>query len=263
MIRLLTAILERRDLLTLLVVRNIKIRYKESALGFLWTMLGPILMILTYAVFLKILRIAVALPVLVTGIFVWQYLAMCLGDAPHAIIGSANLVKKAAFPRVMLPLSIVLANFVNLALSLGVVWIYVRLAGEISGAWYWLPLALVTQVAFCLGISLVLSALNVFFRDVQHLVGVVAMAWFFMTPVIYDASLIEKVTSNPATLFWLTQLFYLNPMTGLLALYRATLIGAPVPGLYLLIPSLLVAWLVCVAGCAVFTRFQGRFADEL
>jgi ABC-2 type transport system permease protein len=263
MIRSITDILGRRELLTMLVVRNIKIRYKDSALGFFWTMLGPILMILTYALFLRILRIPVALPVLVTGIFVWQYLAMCLGDSPNAIIGSTNLVKKAAFPRVMLPLSIVLANFVNLLLSLGVVLVYVRAVGEPSGSWFWLPLALVTQMALCLGISLILASLNVFLRDVQHLIGIVSMAWFFMTPVIYDASLIEKVSSNPDTLFWLNQLFYLNPMTGLLALYRATLIGTPVPGPYLLIPSLAVAWLVCWAGSALFAGLQGRFADEL
>ena len=99
-------IVARRELLAMLVVRNLKIRYKDSALGFFWTMLGPILMILVYAVFLRILRIPVAMPVLVTGIFVWQYLAMCLGDSPNAIIGSTNLVKKAAFPRLMLPLAI-------------------------------------------------------------------------------------------------------------------------------------------------------------
>ncbi len=253
----------RRELLVMLVVRNLKIRYKDSALGFFWTMLGPILMILIYAVFLKILRISVALPVLVTGIFVWQYLAMCLGDSPNAIIGSTNLVKKAAFPRVMLPLATVLANFVNFLLSMIVVVGYVKVAGEAFGSLVWLPVALLSQVALCLGVSLILASLNVFFRDVQHVIGIISMAWFFVTPVIYDAALIDKVSSNPITQFWLNLLFHLNPMTGLLACYRTALIGAPAPEPYLVIPSLAIAWLVCLAGGALFMRLQGRFADEL
>jgi lipopolysaccharide transport system permease protein len=263
MIRIVKDIMARRELLAMLVIRNLKIRYKDSALGFFWTLLGPILMILVYAVFLRILRIAVALPVLVTGIFVWQYLAMCLGDSPNAIIGSTNLVKKAAFPRLMLPLAIVLANFVNFLFSAVVVVVYVRLAGESFGAMGWLPVALLTHVALCLGVSLMLASLNVFFRDVQHVIGIVSMAWFFMTPVIYDASLIEKVSANPVTQFWVNLGFHLNPMTGLLAVYRAALIGAPAPAAYLVIPSLSIAWLICLAGGKVFLKLQGRFADEL
>lgn len=253
----------RRELLVMLVIRNLKIRYKDSSLGFLWTLLGPILMILIYAVFLRILRIEVALPVLVTGIFVWQYLAMCLGDSPNAIIGSTNLVKKAAFPRLMLPLSIVLANFINFLFSMVVVVVYVRIAGEPFGQLVLLPVALITQMALCLGVSLILSSLNVFFRDVQHVIGLLSMAWFFVTPVIYDASLINKVSTNPDTQFWLNFLFHLNPMTGLLALYRSALIGLPAPALYLVIPSLVISGLVCLAGVTVFMKFQGRFADEL
>lgn len=263
MIRIVQDIMARRELLAMLVVRNLKIRYKDSALGFLWTMLGPILMILIYAFFLRILRIPVALPVLVTGIFVWQYLAMCLGDSPNSIIGSTNLVKKAAFPRLLLPLSIVLANFVNFLLSMVVVVVYVRVAGANLGPLALLPVALITQIALCLGVSLILSSLNVFFRDVQHVIGLLTMAWFFVTPVIYDAGLIDKVSAHPDTQFWLNILFHLNPMTGLLALYRSTLIGAPSPALYLLIPSLSIAWLVCLVGITVFMKLQGRFSDEL
>jgi ABC-2 type transport system permease protein len=263
MIGLWKEVAARRELLAMLVVRNIKIRYKDSVLGFFWTLLGPLLLILIYAVFLGILKIPVALPVLVTGIFVWQYLAMCLGDSAQAIIGSSNLVKKAAFPRITLPLAVVLANFVNFLLSLVVVVAYTRVAAVPFGPVIWLPLALVTQVALCLGVSLILAALNVFFRDVQHLIGVATMAWFFLTPVIYDAALVEHVSFGPLSPFWLKFVFYLNPMTGLLALYRTALIGSPLPDLYLLVPSLALGWGVCVAGVAIFMRLQGRFADEL
>ena len=259
MVRLFHDIVSRRELLGLLVIRNLKIRYKESALGFLWTLLGPVFLIVIYAVFLKIMRFSMPLPMLVTGIFVWQYLAMSLGDSTNAIVGNANLIKKAAFPRVLLPFSMVLANFVNFLLSLVIVVIYLKIAGLPFGGLVWLPLAMVTQVALCTGVSLFLSSVNVFFRDVQHLMGVITMAWFFMTPVIYAPEMVVQKFNNPL----MHQLFYLNPMTGLLALYRAALMGEALPPAGLWGPSLLVSWLVCVLGVAVFQGLQKGFADEL
>lgn len=259
MLKLLSDIVNRRELLAMLVVRNIKIRYKESVLGFLWTLLGPVFLIVIYAVFLGIMRFSMSLPLLVTGIFVWQYLAMSLGDSVNAILGNSNLVKKAAFPRVLLPLSMVLANFVNFALSLVIVVVYLKMVGVPFGLLAWLPLAMVTQVALCTGVSLVLSSVNVFFRDVQHLVGVFTMAWFFLTPVIYSPEMVIQKFSNPV----IHQLFYLNPMTGLLALYRTALMGEALPSVALWGPSLLVSWLVCGAGVVVFQGLQKGFADEL
>ncbi len=259
MLKLLSDIVNRRELLAMLVVRNIKIRYKESVLGFLWTLLGPVFLIVIYAVFLGIMRFSMSLPLLVTGIFVWQYLAMSLGDSVNAILGNSNLVKKAAFPRVLLPLSMVLANFVNFALSLVIVVVYLKMVGVPFGLLAWLPLAMVTQVALCTGVSLALSSVNVFFRDVQHLVGVFTMAWFFLTPVIYSPEMVTQKFSNPV----IHQLFYLNPMTGLLALYRAALMGEALPSVALWGPSLLVSWLVCGAGVVVFQGLQKGFADEL
>jgi lipopolysaccharide transport system permease protein len=259
MVRILHDIVSRRELLGMLVIRNIKIRYKESVLGFLWTLLGPVFLIVIYAIFLRIMKFAMPLPLLVTGIFVWQYLAMSLGDSTNAIVGNANLVKKAAFPRVLLPFSMVLANFVNFLLSLVIVVVYLKIEGLPFGGLMWLPLAMVTQVALCTGVCLFLSSVNVFFRDVQHLMGLITMAWFFMTPVIYPPEMVIQKFSNPL----IHQLFYLNPMTGLLALYRAALMGEGLPSATLWGPSLLVSWLVCVIGITVFQRLQRRFADEL
>jgi len=259
MFRILHDIVSRRELLAMLVVRNIKIRYKESVLGFLWTLLGPVFLIVIYAVFLKIMKFAMPLPMLVTGIFVWQYLVMSLGDSTNAIVGNANLIKKASFPRVLLPFSMVLGNFVNFLLSLVIVVAYLKIVGLPFGSLAWLPLAMLTQVALCTGVSLFLSSVNVFFRDVQHLMGVFTMAWFFMTPVIYGPEMVTQKFSDPL----IHQLFYLNPMTGLLALYRTALMGEALPSVALWGPSLLVSWLVCVVGILVFQRLQKRFADEL
>lgn len=261
MVEFVKDIVARRDLLSMLVVRNIKIRYKESALGFLWTLLGPVFLIAIYAVFMKlIMKFPMPMSVLVSGIFVWQYLAMCLGDSSFAIIGNANLVKKACFPRVLLPFSIVLANFVNFLLSLLVMVGYLLIDGPHFGGVAWLPLALAAQLVLCTGVSLGLCALNVFFRDVQHLTGFFTMAWFFITPVVYDVSMITPVTSQHP---WLGTLYFANPMAGILALYRAALLGTPLPELPLVALSVGVAAVVGVAGVVVFERLQSRFADEL
>lgn len=263
MIGLVKDIFARRDLLHMLVVRNVKIRYQESALGFLWTLLGPVFLIAIYGFFMNIImKFNMPMPVLVSGIFVWQYLAMCLGDSSFAIIGNANLVKKACFPRVLLPLSIVLANFVNFLLSLLVMLIYLLFVGPHLQGLAWLPLALVVHLALCTGVSLALSALNVFFRDVQHVTGIFTMAWFFMTPVVYDISIPSIATvidKHPL----LGQLYFLNPMAGIVALYRSALLGSPLPSFSLIALSIGMTVVIFVAGIAIFQKLQPGFSDEL
>lgn len=261
MIGLVKDIVARRDLLAMLVARNVKIRYKESVLGFLWTLLGPVFLIAIYAVFMKIImKFPMPMTVLVSGIFVWQYLAMCLGDSSFAIIGNANLVKKACFPRILLPFSIVLANFVNFVLSLLVMLVYLLFVGPQFREIAWLPLAMLAHLALCTGVSLALSALNVFFRDVQHLTGIFTMAWFFLTPVVYDVSMISSITSKYPIL---GQLYFLNPMAGILSLYRTALLGSPLPSLNSLAISVGVTVVVFVAGILIFQKLQPGFADEL
>lgn len=248
-----------RELLWILIGRTLKIRYKRSALGFLWTLLNPLFLITVYAVFLRILRFydgsdPLFLPRLVTGILVWQFLAMCLGDSLHAILGNVNLVTKTAFPRLILPLSMVLANLINFLLSLIVLAIYALVVRLDIGAWWGLPAIVLTQTALCLGLSLFLSALNVLFRDTEHLLGVVLLAWFFLTPVIYSAELIPVAFQRLA---------YLNPMTGLVTAYRCVFMSAPPPSAALLGMSAAVAWASLGLGGWFFQRMQTRLVDEL
>lgn len=259
MLTLIQSVAARRELLGILVVRTLKIRYKDSALGFFWTLLGPIFLILIYGLFLRLMRFPLSLPVLVSGIFVWQFLAMCMGDAAHAVIGNANLVKRASFPRVLLPLAMTLANGINFLLSLVVVAGVLVVRHVVPGPLWLLPVALAAQFALCLGLSSLLSALNVFFRDVQHVTGVVTMAWFFLTPVLYDVAELGRLADAGR----LMPLYYLNPMAGIMALYRSALLGQPLPCGAWLAESLIVAGAVAWFGLTVFQRLQARFADEL
>lgn len=261
MFALLKDVVQRRELVGILVVRNLKIRYKNSALGFFWSLLVPVFLILIYALFLRLMKFSMDLPMLVTGIMVWQFFAMSLGDSLHAIVGNANLVTKASFPRVVLPVSTVLANFVNFLLSGVVLVVYLVVVGADFSHVYWLPVAVALQLALVTGIALLFSVVNVFFRDTEHLVSMLLLAWFFMTPVIYPDSLVlGPEAAFPA---WVQASFFLNPMTGIVTLYRMAFLGWGCPGASYLLLSLASALALLVAGIGTFRLVQGRLGDQL
>lgn len=248
----------RRELILILIGRNLKIRYKNSSLGFFWSLLSPLVLIVIYSVFLGLIRIPIHLPTLVTGIIVWQFLAMCLGDSLYSIVGNANLVTKAAFPRLILPVAMVGANAVNFLLSFVVLMVYLAIADTSFGALALLPAVMLTQTALCLGMALLVGSANVFFRDAEHILSVSMLAWFFLSPVIYEP---QRVIDNFPT--WVHAAFFSNPMTGILTAYRSVLLSQPLPALWLIGLSFGVAWLVLFLGLAVFRAVEPRFGDEL
>ena len=246
----------------MLCQRNLKIRYKHSALGFLWSLLTPGLMILIYALFARILRFSGTHPnfllFLVSGIVVWQFTVSCLNDGLNAVTGSANLVKKTRFPRIALPVSLTLANAVNFVLTAIVLVLFLLFYRAFPGALVWLAPAFLGQMALCLGLVMLVSAGNVYFRDLQHIIGVASMAWFFLSPIFYPVQL--QMDLLPARYGWLC---YLNPMTGLLGAYRSALLADPAPPVAGLAISLAVCLGVFVAGERTFAWAQGGFGDVL
>jgi ABC-type polysaccharide/polyol phosphate export permease len=257
---LIPELLARRELVSNFVERNLKQRYKGSVLGFLWSLLHPLFLVLIYLIFIRLMRFSTSMPYLLVGVMVWQFLSLCAGDAAGIVIGHAALVKKTWFPRIILPLSAVLSNLVHFGLSLLVLAVALPLLGVPPRlSWLHLPWLIALQFLFCLGLSLGLSALNVFYRDVEHLVPIALMSWFFVTPVIYSANL---VLDNPSLPGWVTPLFFANPMTALLVFYRHAFLGDPLPAAALW-PGLLGVLAVFCAGAALFIRLEPRFADEL
>ncbi|HOE26114.1 MAG: ABC transporter permease [Candidatus Aureabacteria bacterium] len=259
---LFTDIIGKREMLATLVARNLKIRYQGSTLGFLWTLLNPLFMMLVYWIFIRFLKFPMPLPDLLAGILAWQFLTMCCNDSISAVAGHPNLVKKIYFPRAILPLSTVLANLVNYLLSLFVLFVFALLAGRL--AWgprlALLPFVVALQLVFCLGLAFLVSCSSVYFRDTEHLVGVLLMAWFFMSPVIYSY---EFIAENDLVPRWLLALYGLNPMAGLITLYRAVIVGGPWPGAPAAAAAVVVSLLVLAAGVRVFGRYAPDFADEL
>lgn len=259
--------LARRELLGTLIDRNLKIRYKGSALGFLWSLLTPGFFILIYAIFAKILRFDNGNPnylqFLVAGIIIWQFTASCLNDSLYSIVGNSNLVKKVFFPRILLPLSTALANAVNFLLTFIVLIAYLL----ISHAWnahaiIWLAPALIMQLLLCVGLSCLCGVSNVFFRDTEHIVSIVLQAWFFLSPVFYDVQMQLGIISHWGMPGWIV---YLNPMTGILSAYRAALMGLPIaPGGALpMVLSAIVCLLVFACGLLAVRSGDKRFGDVL
>jgi len=252
----------RRELLLILVNRNLKIRYKNSALGFFWSLLTPVLLIVIYGVFAHILKFNKSRPdylqFLIIGIVVWQFLAMCLNDSLGVILGNANLIKKTSFPRFILPLSMVLANLINFMLTLVVLGGYLVGIHMTFGNIAILPLVMLTQSALCLGMSLILSTANVFFRDTEHILGVFVLAWFFLTPIFYPIE--HQLALLPPRVHWLA---FLNPMTGIVCGYRSVLMSDSVEFGPLTLVSCGVSWLIMVIGMFFFQYVEPRLADEM
>ena len=262
MLRFFRDLIERRELLLILTGRNIKIRYKNSVLGFFWTLLAPLFMIVIYSAFARIMRWSLGradfLEFLVVGIVMWQFLMMCLNDSLNAISGSANLVKKTAFPRHVLPVSTVLANGINFLLTFAVLFVFLILRRSGFQHLWLLPLVIVSQTALCMGLALAISASHVFFKDTEHALGVGTLAWFFLSPVFYNIEM--QMDFLPAVL---QPAVFLNPMSGLLCSYRFALMAEPFAGARHVWISFAMAWAVLLAGVAIFQAAQKRFADEL
>jgi ABC-2 type transport system permease protein len=238
------------------VVRNLKIRYKGSALGFFWSLMDPLFMALIYFIFAKLTRFQIDIAYLISGVFVWQFLSLCVGDSFHAVVGNTSLVKKVYFPRLILPLSTGMANFINFLLSFGVLVVFLLVLGVRFDIvrWVYLPGLILIQFVLCLGLALLCAGLMVYFRDTQHFVMVALMAWFFMSPVMYPIELVPEELLN---------YYLLNPMSTILMGFRYCLLGQP----FIWSLSSSISFLICVfiliLGIYIFLKLEPYFADEL
>jgi lipopolysaccharide transport system permease protein len=265
-----------RSLILNLVMRDLRTRYKGSALGYLWTQLAPLLTMLVFvAVFGLIMRSNIALyPVFViVALLPWNFAAEAIIGGTRSVIDSANLVKKVYFPREVLPLVSVFSSLLNYLLSLPMMFLvmvavqYFTLGRlNISATVSYLPVLLIIQTVFLAGVTLLLSALAVFFRDIVHLIGIVINFWFFLTPVFYSLDLFGN--EDIARL-----IRWLNPMASLVEFYREILYGntvtaglIPTPG-YPALSSVLRVAVTALAVLAVgywyFQRNAGKFGEEL
>ncbi len=253
-----------QDLVRNLVLRNLRIRYKGSALGFLWTMINPMFMMFIYFIFIRLLRIPIDLPSLLVGILAWQYFVMCLNDSVNAITAYPSLIKRTSFPRIVFPFSMVLANLVNFLLSLLVLALF--LGGyslffgyriSLGPALLLLPLVILLQTALVMGFASFFSCCNVYFKDTEHIMSILLLAWFFLTPVMYP---LEMVRERAGAYF---SVYLLNPMVPVVTLYRYVFLGMAPPAGPVFYLSCGLSLLVLAAGVSYFLKREPYFADEM
>ena len=275
----LAAIWRSRELVVALVRKELKVKYKDSALGFVWSMLNPMLyMAVFYVVFSLFLRNGIPLfPIwLLSGLLVWNLFATALPAATGSMVSNAALVKKVAFAREILPIASVGASLVHFVLQ-GTVLLVALAVFQRPIAWgylWLLPLAVVYLLVLTSALGIALSAVNVGVRDAQHLLELVMLAWFWLTPIAYPFRQVSDKAVERGLPEWL---FGLNPITPVVlvfqrALYAQTEVSGGIPLLPHWSPAEMAVPLVCglvaatvlLAGCLrLFGRFEGSFAEEL
>jgi lipopolysaccharide transport system permease protein len=265
-----------RHLVTNLVRRDLTVRYKNSLLGFMWSLVGPLLMIAVFYVVFSVLlkqEIRDYAVFLLVALLPWNWFAVSVAGGLRSITNNASLVTKVYFPREALPLSLVSSEMVNFLLALPVLFLVMYVTGNpLTIHALWLPVIIGIQLIFTLGLVLVLSTANVYYRDTGVIMEVVLLAWFFLTPVFYSLEPDPGAQSAGGLFgddFPMRRLVYvLNPMASLVANYRVILYGSPngppsAPALDFLFRTAVTAVVTLIIGYAVFARHAGRFAEEV
>ena len=264
----LTELWRYRELVRNLVLRDLKARYKNSVLGFVWSLLNPLLMMLVFTVVFTVMLPTniERFPVFILcGILPWNWFSGSVGGAVHTIVGNATLIKKVYFPREALPLSLILSNAVNFLLALTVLFPLMLAFHTPLTPWLlFLPLLIVIQAIFTLGVALILSTINVFFRDTAVIMEVVLQAWFFLTPVVYDMKVLPEHKLIAGYDIEVRRLAYiLNPMGSLIANYRDILYWGLPPGLDFLLRTAVTSLIVLFLGYLLFSHFAPQFGEEV
>ncbi len=252
-------IYDYREMIFSLVKRDLRGRYKGSVLGFLWTFINPLLQLLVYTiVFSVIMRNGIEdyYLFLFVALIPWLFFSSSVSGGCSCILGSADMVKKIYFPREVLPISFVTSNFVNMLLCFVVVFAVLIVSGKGLNplALLFLPLIMIVEYVLALGMALLFSALTVFLRDLMHVMGIICMAWQFLTPVMYDESMV------PGRLMFV---FRLNPMSAVITAYRQILYYGEIPDVSTLLEAVVVGIILLLVGMLVFRRLQRRFAENL
>jgi ABC-2 type transport system permease protein len=265
-----------RELLGNLIRKELKIKYKDSVLGFVWSLLMPLVQLGVYWVVIGKFLGAGAIPTygvyIFCGLATWTLFSEVLSTATTSVVYNSGLVKKVYFPRELFPLAATGAALVNFGFQLVILVIADIIAGSTTGKWpdiKYLPMpviGLLVLLVFATAFGLLLSAANVYLRDVQHLIGVVLMLWFWVTPIIYNVTRVS--TTLPSPLF---QLYLMNPMASVVFSFQKFFwpqgegTGYEFSGdVYGRLGLLLLVGLVFLWFCQrVFARAQGNFAQEL
>lgn len=247
-----------RSLVTSLVTRELKARYRGSFFGFLWTFLNPLLLLGVYALVFNIylrIRIEHYAGFMFVGLLPWIWFSSALLEGTLSITSGGSLVTKVLFPSQVLPVVKILASLINYLLSLPVLFGFLWFMG-VYQSWplLWLPVIIGLHLLFIVGLVLILSAVNVFFRDVQHILTNFLTLWFFLTPILYPLTQVPPPFNK-----WVL----LNPMAQITLAYQDVLFYNRQPDLRLLPVFLALSIGLCAVGMIFFERYKETFAEKI
>lgn len=247
-----------RELLYFLIWRDVKVRYKQTALGAAWAIIQPVLTMVVFSVFFgqlgKIPSDGIPYPIFsFAGLVPWTFFANGLSQSSNSLVGSSNLITKVYFPRLTIPLASVLSGVVDFGLAFVVLLVMMLYYGIVPTLnIFWLPLFLLLALVTSLGVGLWLSALNVQYRDVRYVVPFITQFWLLATPIAYPSSLLRQP--------WRT-IYGLNPMAGVVEGFRWALLQTDTAPGPLIVVSSVTALIVLLTGAFYFRRMEGKFAD--
>jgi len=247
-----------------MVWREFQVKYMNSLLGSIWSVLHPVAMVFVYTViFSKIMRARVAGidDTLAFGLFVcaglltWGFFSELLGRCPNLFIDQANLLKKVHFPRLTLPLTLLLSSLINFSIIFAIFLVFLILTGRFPGYVIisFVPL-LIIQQTFAIGLGMILGTLNVFFRDVGHFLNIVLQFWFWLTPIVYPISIV------PDNAIYLLNL---NPMTKIIVAYQDIILHQKWPVWDEFGFHVFLSLITLLLGYIVFKSLSGDIVDEL
>ncbi|MFR1380207.1 MAG: ABC transporter permease [Clostridium neonatale] len=247
-----------REMLFNLVKKDLRTRYKGSVLGFLWTFVNPLLQLVVYTmVFSMIMRSNI--PKYYIYLFValvpWIFFSTSLTAGSSSILANKDLIKKIYFPRIIIPMSVVNGAFMNMIFTFVVVFAALIFSGiGISKYVLLLPVILILEYLLALGLSFIVSGLNVYFRDLEHILGILTMAWMYGTPILYSIDMVPES---------LLPIFNLNPMTPIIVAIRDILYYKRMPDLSHM--GMILIWSIgfIILGYWSFQKLQRNFAEEL
>jgi lipopolysaccharide transport system permease protein len=246
------------------VRREFQVRYRNSLLGSAWAILNPLAMILVYTlIFSQVMR--AKLPgidssfgysiYLCSGILTWGLFAEIVGRGQNVFLENANMIKKINFPRICLPIIVIVNAGLNFIIIFGLFSLFLLISGNFPG-WPYLAVfpVLAVQVMFSIGLAIIFGVLNVFFRDVGQFVGVLLQFWFWFTPVVYPAAIVPE-RFQP--------LMDLNPMKVFISAYQDILLNGTLPSWVGLLPVMVLTLAVCLFAVRLFRKRSGEMVDEL
>ena len=256
---LLRELYQYREMIRSLVHRDLRGRYKGSMLGFLWTFINPLMQLIVYTVvFSNIMRMGIDdyYLFLFVALIPWMFFSTSITNGSSCIWVNQNLVTKIYFPREVLPLSVVTANFINMLYCLVIVFAVVLLMGKPINyeAWLYLPLVFGIEYILTLGFTLIFSACMVYLRDLEHILGIVAMAWQFLCPIMYPVSMVPD---------YFFPYYNFNPMTPIIIAIRDILYDGRVPDLMTLGMAAVYGVVFLLIGIFSFGKLKKGFAEEL